>query len=585
MTAALAIVHDHAAAQQAPAGSGSRILTAWRADRERERRAAAVERERAQALAALRRHGARAAPRRLAPAAEMQPVPQPAFPVVDGAPASAASERAFQAAAADRLTAGWPSHTTGINADLDAALVQLRARSRDWTMNADTGRRYLDMVRDNVVGPEGPRLQMRAKLSSGEMDEAANAAVEQAWWRWCHRGSCEVTGQLSFADVCRLVIAAAARDGEYLVRRIRDRRLPMGYQLQVLDVDRILTGSMGAAQAQGRNTVRLGVEIDTLGRPVALHLHNEHPGDRGHALAPKPVADRVLMDQVFHGFMLERPEQVRGYPWTAAVLLGAHQLAQFKQYALVAAKYGAAKMGFYVTDKDAPSGDAPSFEEYKQATGELVQDVEAGLLEALPPGTDFKTFDPAYPHQAFESFVTGHERSQAAGLNVAHHNLSGNMTGVNFSSARIAELSERAHWRAVQRWFVDSFVRPVFEEWLGTALLTGSIALPSGARLPSDRHDKFAAAATFQCRSWAWVDPDKDLKAAERAIGNQLRSVRQVTDEQGVDLEEVLADNAQFVRRMQELGIPLPAWAGGPRPADEPAADEPAANEPEVSTA
>lgn len=528
---------------------GSRVLAEFNAARQKEKAQLAAEREMRQAMATFRRHSG---PVRRPIAAAVQDQPQPAFAHISG-------QRAFAAAATDRVTSGWTTAGTGINADLEAALGAMRARSRDWCVNTDIGRRYISLVQDNVVGADAPRLQVRATMSDGRtMDEAANTAVENAWWQWCQRGTCDVTGQLSFADLCRAVIAADARDGEHLVRRLRDRSLPMGYALQLLDVDRILTTS--AAHAAGRNAVRMGVEVDKLGRKVALHLHANHPGDSA-ALPPQgTVAERIEAANVFHDFIVERPEQLRGYPWTAAVLKSANQLATYKQYALVAAKIGAAKMGFYVTDKEAPSGEAPSFEDYRDATGALVQDVEAGMIEALPPGTSFETFDPDYPHQAFESFVLGHERGIAAGLNVAHHNLSGNMTGVNYSSARIAELAERNYWRGLQRWFIQCFVRPVFVEWLQMALLSRSITLPSGAVLPAERFQKFAEAAVFQPRSWAWVDPKNDAETAVLALSNDMRSLRQINDEQGVDLEEVLADKKALIDRYTADNLPLPAW-------------------------
>lgn len=194
---------------------GSRVLAEFNATRQRERAKLAAEREMRQAMQTFRRHAGPATPRR-AVAAAAQDLPQPAFAHISGA-------RAFAAATTDRVTAGWTTAGTGINADLEAALGAMRARSRDWCVNTDIGRRYISLVQDNVVGADAPRLQVRATMSDGKtLDEAANTAVELAWWQWCQRGNCDVTGQLSFADVCRAVIAADARDGEHLVRRLRD---------------------------------------------------------------------------------------------------------------------------------------------------------------------------------------------------------------------------------------------------------------------------------------------------------------------------------------------------------------------------
>ncbi len=537
-----------------PGQSGSRILTAFKLSREQDRRAGQVQREQAEAIAAFRRVS-RPLTRRRGPEAVQGGGIEPAFQVVSG-------QRAFAAAAQDPINMSWTSHNSGINADLEQALTKLVARSRDWAVNSDLGARYLELVADNIVGADVPRLQVRAQLAAtDELDEVANQAVESAWAKWCRRG-CEVTGELSFGDVCRITVQTVARDGEYLARRIRDRRLPFGYQVQLLDIDRIDTRANVAAAAPGANCLRMGIELDAVGRKVAVMLLRHHPGDPGGAATGGVYSERVAADQMLHGFVLKRPEQVRGYPWTAAVLKRANTLHSFEGHALTAAKYGAAKMGFYTVDKDA-IGTAPSWDDLKDATGELVQDMEQGMLEALPPGVGFESFDPKYPEANFSPFVTEYKRDIAVGLNVAHHNLTGNMNGVTYSSARIAELSERRSWRALQKWFINSFLRPVFEDWLRMALLTGSVRLPSGAVLPPDRFQKFADAASFQPAGWDWVDPEADIKSIATAATYDIRSMRSIVDEQGGDLEENLLDKARLKKRYETLGLTVPAWMGG----------------------
>ena len=517
-------------------------------------------------LAEFRRQGLsipRARQRRAPAAQPDQASTGPAFAVIDGA-------RAFGAADTDRLTSNWGSANTGINADLERALPTLRARSRDWVVNTDIGRRYIDLVKDNIIGAAAPRLQVRATLTGTDvLDEAANTAIETHWARWCERA--DIGGRLNFTQICRVNVGAAAREGEFLNFRVRDKMLPYGYALQLQDVDRIQHGNGALASAVAGNIVRLGVEINPRGRAVAYHLYNHHPGDGAAGLASAAQSQRVLADSVFHGFVYERAEQVRGYPWTHAILRRANALQTYEGYGLEAAKIGAAKMGFYTVDKDMVDG-GMTLDQLKDATGELVQDVEPGMLEALPPGVNFESFNPDYPHQNFSAFVTKFERGISAGLNVAHHNLSGDMSGVNYSSARIAELAERDHWRGLQRWFIQCFVQPVFEEWLSSALGQREITLPSGAPLPAERFEKFRAAATFQPRGWRWVDPSNDMKAAGMGLSNNLTSVRQIVEEQGGDLDEILLDQQRYRQRLQALGLPIPG--------DVPAAAEPAATEP-----
>lgn len=544
----------------------SRVLQQFVSSRQAERRARQAATEQAHGMNELRRSQRASAG---LPRLRMDDpsLPQPAFASVSGIDAFGVSRgrqhKVFAAASgSDRLASGWTSISSGINADLAGALHTLRARSRDWCMNTDAGERYVSLVQDNLIGSEPPRLQMRMRTGDEARDRLINAAVESAWRQFCELGACDLSGQLSFVDCCRAMVEAAARDGEFLARHVRDRAsFAHGYALQLLDVDRIDTGRNEWSSAPGAPAIRLGVELDPrrYWRRTALYLHSAHPGDHGTGLAPKAISDRVDILNLVHGFVLRRPEQLRGYPWTAGILREANQLAAYQQYAVVAAKIGAAKMGFYVTDKDVLE-DPLTLDELRDANGELVQDVEAGMLEALPPGVTFESFDPDYPHANYGAFVTDTKRGMATGLNVAHHNLSGDMTGVNYSSARIAELAERRFWRARQRWFIGAFVRPVFRAWLECALLKGVVRVSGAQPLGPDQAAEIDAAARFQPPGWSWVDPQADIKAAIEACGGDLRSLRQVCDENGVDLDDVLTDNAELLRRYEELGLPVPVW-------------------------
>lgn len=553
---------------------GSRILTEWRAGQEQARRQRAANAEMAKAMETFRRHHT-GQPGRRSVDAMVAELPPPAFGLVSGqrahgVPASA-GQRAFAAGGTDRLSAGWIAFSTGINADLEAALATLRARSRDWWMNTSDGERFAALVADNIVGPDGPRLQMRVKRqgpngqAGTELDAELNAAVEAAYATWCEEHA-DVAGELTFAEICQTNVQSAGRDGEFLNRRVRGKQVnPHGYALQLLDVDRIDTAKNVAPGRPGENGIRLGVEINPLGRRMACWLTQNHPGDYGAGLASAATSERVLAENLFHGFVTKRPEQLRGYPWTAAGLKNANMLATYEQYALVAAKDGAARMGFYVTDHEAVDANL-SLDQMKDATGGLMMEVEGGMIEALPPGVTYQEREPAYPHQNYQPFTTGHRRNLAASLNVAHHNLSGDMTGVNYSSARIAELCERGHWRVLQRWFIRAFVRPNFRDWLRCALLMGAIVLPSGRVVGADQFERIAAAASFQARGWGWVDPEADISAAAIAITYDLRSLRQICDENGVDLDEVLQDKAALKALYQAKGLTVPAWMEGGEP-------------------
>lgn len=487
----------------------------------------------------------------------------------------APQRREFAGAAVNRLTASLAGWSGSVNADLDGSLVILRARARQLAANTAHGRRFLSLVANNVVGGENqPKLQVRAYKDQRNpnaatvLDKAANDAIEIHWEQWAR--ACDLGGRMTLTHLLRLVAKAVARDGEALLRLVRGRDLPYGLALQALDIDR-LDESLNQ-QGSGRH-IRQGVELDSTGRAVALWLKTRHPGENYTVGAAE--YERVPVADILHVFLPERPEQVRGYTWFHAVLLDSAQLAKFIESAVIAARVGASKVAALERSEDALDQTA-LMADGTGTGGALSMSVEAGEMFELPPGYKLASWDPEYPHANFDSFLKACMRGIASGLDVAAHNLTGDMTEVNYSSARIAELAEREEWMALQSWFIAAVLRPVFREWLSIALLRGDITFPvSGKALPFDRFDKFYAAARFQGRRWQWVDPRAEVEAAQLLIENGLASRTEIAAAQGKEFDDVLDELRQEDEALRAAGLK----AAAPEPRPEPPDAEEAARE------
>jgi len=489
-----------------------------------------------------------------------------------GLPFNARASRNFAAAESNRLTAGWLTWDASINALLQSSLQLLRTRSRQWSRNTGPGRRFLTLVRNGMVGPFGFRLRMRCGdwVQQGgkwvfKLDKLANDAIEAAYNEWCQLGNCEVTGKLSYADVCKLQGELLARDGETITKRLRGADNKWGYQLQLLAIDR-LDIAHNATPPAG-NEVRMGVERDSAGRPIAYSILKSNPGDaRG-----TREAERVPAKDLLHDYVMLDAEQARGVPWAHAVLLGAHHLAKFIESAVYAAHVGASHMGFYLQSENSDLGPVKTNQlgaKTEEEGKEPISDVEPGLMELLPKGiTDVKAFDAKYPSEAFDPFVKSNKHDLSAGLDVAHHSLSGDMTGVNYSSARIAELGERDNWRGLGHRFIGANARVVFTDWLEMSLLKGAITLPNGSKLPAAKLEKFLAGATFQGRGWEWVDPKNEAYANEIAIKHQFKTRSQVVAAQGGDYEDNVIELAQEQEIREQHSVELDtAPAAEPKP-------------------
>ena len=463
------------------------------------------------------------------------------------------AKRNFAGAAINRLTSSLESWSGAVNSDLDNGLAILRSRARSLCANNEFGKRFLALVSVNVIGSCGPTLQVRAMTQSGNLDKPANDAIETHWKRWTQKA--DLTGRMTLTRMLQVAMKSVARDGEALIRVVRQSSLPYGIQLQLLEADR-LDESLNVRFADG-SMVRQGVELDPLGRPVAYHLLTAHPGENYVAGARK--LERVEARDIYHVFLPERAEQVRGYTWLHAVLMRSHMLHGFEEAAVVAARVGASKMGVWVKDPEAAGGgpDAlAALADGKGADGNLHMSAEPGEFIEAPDGYTLDSWNPEYPHANFESFLKACVRGLAVGLNVASHNLSGDMNEVTYSSARIAEMAEREIWKELQEWLSASLLQPLFREWLSSALLRGDVKFEqSGKSLPSDRLDKFADVARFQARRWDWVDPLNDARASEVLIDKGLASRTSIAAAQGREFEDIVDELTQEKALLEAAGL------------------------------
>jgi lambda family phage portal protein len=477
--------------------------------------------------------------------------------------------RNYAAAALTRLTASWGTSSNSANADIYRHLSILIARSRDLVTNNPYGRKFVGMCKSNIIGPQGVVLQAGVLDAPGVPDTGANNAIEAAWDAWCARGVCDVTGQHTFRDMCNLMIAACARDGAYLAVKVRGKAAgnSTGLALQLLDVDRIDTQLQRAA-GSGINAIRMGVEINAYGRPAALWLKTVHPGDMwaadGQASAKH---QRIPIEDVFHGFIADRPEQLRGVPWMHAAMTQLNNLGGFEEAAIIASRVGASKMGFFTNDDPAgpPLDPTKIADGVDEATGIPYTDADPGTFGTLPPGYKFESFDPDYPSAMFGPFVKAALRGAASGLDVSYNSLGNDLEGVNFSSIRAGVLEERELWMDKQKWFIDAFVEPLYQEWLLQAVGMGQILLANGSPLPVAKLDKFRA-HTWQPRRWSWVDPVKDIESARLEIQTGVASPQMIAARNGVDVEDVLDQIGQFEERLKAkkiTSVNLAASQGG----------------------
>jgi lambda family phage portal protein len=457
-----------------------------------------------------------------------------------------------------RLTFDWYSPLVPADDEIRNGMTRLRARARELARNNPYVRQFLNLLRVNVIGPDGFKLQAQVRNNDGKLARFWNDRIEAAWHDWSRAPTTD--GRLSCIDAQQLALTTVANDGEALVRMHRGDVNRYGLALELVDPD-LLDEAYFRQAGGGLNEIRMGVEVDTYGRPVAYHLWDGPVALLG-LPSPERTRMRIPADQIIHLYAPNRFNQTRGVTWLAPVMYSLNMQAGYAEAEITAARVGASSMGFF-TRKDEAAAVASK-------EGEAIQfDASPGSLNFAPEGYDFATWDPSHPNSNYPGFIKAVLREIASGLGLSYNVLANDLEGVNYSSMRSGLLIERDLWRNLQRWWVSAFLDRVYTAWLEQSLLAGGLVMDT-------RDPRKWRAARWAARGWPWVDPSKDVDASIKGIQTGLDSRTDALAEQGKDLEDVLERLANEKKLAAEYGVdidgPAPAGAAAaakPEPEDE----------------
>ena len=451
------------------------------------------------------------------------------------------AKRSYSAATAGRLYNDFEASLRSPDSEIRPVLSKMRARSRDLARNNEYVRKYLDLLKSNVVG-SGFNLQVKAVDTVGRLDMSGNQAIEAGFKAWGRLGMPTVDGKMSWADVQKFVIENLARDGEVIAIKHRGARFKDGYAIEFLEPDQL--DEEKNEKLSGGREIRMGVELDQFKKPVAYHFLTYHPGDYDYTTKTvTPKHTRLTADRVIHIFKPLRAGQTRGEPWMVAAIPSLKQLGALREAAIINARIGASKMGFFVS----PGGDGFVADDLDDSVP--IMTAEPGTFHQLPQGVDFKSFEPQYPSTEFDSFHTAILRGIASALSVSYASLSNDLERTSYSSVRQGALEEREAYREMQTFLIDHFVRPVYEGWLESAMEMGSIGLPIR------QFERFSAASHWQGRGWSWVDPLKESSAIINALEAGIISLQDAATHYGKDAEDLLSQLAKDKDLAAQFGI------------------------------
>jgi lambda family phage portal protein len=234
-------------------------------------------------------------------------------------------------------------------------------------------------------------------------------------------------------------------------------------------------------------------------------------------------------------------------------LVKLNELDQYDDAELVRKKTAAMFAGFITrqSPEDQLLGEGESDE-----LGVAMAGLEPGTLQVLEPGEDVKFSDPADVGGSYAEFLRVQFRAVAVAMGITYEQLTGDLSGVNYSSIRAGLLEFRRRCEAIQHGvIVHQMCRPIWRAWMDAAVLSGALTALGYAK--SRQAARAWQAAKWIPQGWQWVDPEKEFKALQLAIRSGLMSRSEAISSFGYDAEtidkEIAADNA----RADALGLVL----------------------------
>lgn len=455
--------------------------------------------------------------------------------------AMAALAMNYDGAGRGRRSYGWPAPATDADAAAQGARTTLRQLSRDFIRNRPYAVRAQSVVTGNVVGTgivpsiRHPNPALQEQIAGVVLAHLLTPAID-------------ARGELTLYGMQEVAMNAVFSDGEVLARR-RMRVGPyadglgLGFQIELLEADHLDT----MLQSWGSNEVIEGIEYSPIGDVEAYHLYPVHPGAarlRGLTLQ----SQRVSWKDVIHVRRMDRPGQLRGVPWLAPVVMTVGELSDYQEAQILKQKMAALVAGVVTWDKDSEPG--PGIDKLAG-----LSELQPGAIVAAPSGADLKWTDPPEVND-YAIFMREGLGALAMGIGITRESLSGDLSGVNFSSGRMGRMEMD---RNVERWqqmlmiqqFCAGVARWVTEAWPLQKVL---------------RREKFGIDWTAPRRPL--IDPNDEIDAMLKQVDGGLNSRQGVQRTLGLDPDRVRRERADDQQRDDSAGVAAPV-SQAPAPAAE----------------
>lgn len=400
---------------------------------------------------------------------------------------------------------------------------ELVDRARQLERNSVIAEAMLSRAVENVVGP-GFGLKCHSK------NENWNKDVEARWEAWC-KTEADVRGLNTFGELQGLSYRSWLRDGDFGMIKLSDGKV------QSIESDQIANPMGNIPQLDHID----GIQLDSRGRPVSFLVVTE----------PDPMWASVRFGQNFttvpakdmiYRARRQRLGQTRGLSAFSNISWLLDQMDGYIEATTVNARM-AACVGLVIKRQTRASGLTAMID--SAGNSRRGMQMEPGMIAEVGQGDDVTTVNPHQPNQGFKEYMTVLGRLVALSFGLPLEVAFLDFSQTNYSSARAALLQAHQIWEIHQQ-MMAGFCSEVFAWWLMREIRAGRIT----ARRDALKH-------SWVTPAWAWLDPDKELKAHLAAIDAGLDTHRRVARSQNRDFDAMQQERKEEDDLKRKNGLPI----------------------------
>ena len=437
-------------------------------------------------------------------------------------------ERAFyEGAKSTRLNRDFNVTNNHFELQVAADRDMLKARARWLAANNPITKSIDKSIIKNVIGT-GIRLQSKINEKDIKNAKIINDQIENLWNEFSKKTNFDVSGRIGLHRFQKLILKTKMTDGEILINSVytKDPKFPLKFQL--IESDQF----DGSLTNYKNNTVFSGVEIDSVGKPVAYHLKTS---------INSFGSDRFDAKGIIHYFDIERATQYRGVSEYAQTINNLKDFSAYNDSEIVKNRILASFATFIKTTDVSRGMFADKQTAQKQGAADPIKEITAGMVKYLRPGEEVSNVQSNQLGNSYNDFITNTIRLIAAGRDISYELAVRDYSKVNYSSARAGLIQDNKRFDDEQTMLVTEALDPMFEMFMDSMVLNGQLKFPNDYWTEKYKYVK----PIWIMPKREWVDPTKDIKAVVSEIELGINSRTRAAASKGQNFEDILDEQIQ----------------------------------------